>query len=80
MSETKAPEPAEYNIEGKMKWFSTVKGFGFIESPYGDIFIHKSVFKDARMEMVPVPGSRMYVAARRIDGRLRATRITHFSL
>ena len=80
MSETKAPEPAEYNIEGKMKWYNSVKGFGFIESPYGDIFIHRKVFAGAHLSMVPAPGMRINVAARRIDGRLRATRITHFSL
>lgn len=78
MSEAAAPE--EYNIEGTMKWFNTVKGFGFIESPYGDILIHKSVFKTSRLSMVPAPGMRIAVAACRVDGRLRATRITHFSL
>jgi CspA family cold shock protein len=28
-------------MNGKVKWFSNVKGFGFIESPVGpDIFVH----------------------------------------
>lgn len=80
MSDANVSEPAEYTIEGTMKWFNTVKGFGFIESPYGDILIHKSVFKSARQLMVPVPGARINVVAQRIDGRLRAIRITHVSL
>jgi len=80
VSDANVSEPAEYTIEGKMKWFNGVKGFGFIESPYGDILIHKSVFRSSRLSMVPAPGMRIAVAACRVDGRLRATRITHFSL
>lgn len=28
---------------GKVKWFSTAKGFGFIEGADGDVFVHYSV-------------------------------------
>ncbi len=26
--------------KGKVKWFNDKKGFGFIESPDGDVFVH----------------------------------------
>ena len=32
----------ESRIEGKVKWFNDKKGFGFIESPKGDVFVHFS--------------------------------------
>jgi len=28
--------------KGKVKWFNDKKGFGFIESPDGDVFVHFS--------------------------------------
>jgi CspA family cold shock protein len=27
---------------GKVKWFSDAKGYGFIETPDGDVFVHHS--------------------------------------
>lgn len=27
---------------GKVKWFSDSKGYGFIETPEGDVFVHHS--------------------------------------
>ena len=80
MSDVKESEPAEYNIEGTMKWFNAVKGFGFIESTFGDILIHKSVFQSSRLSMVPAPGMKIAVTAYRMNGRLRAIRVTDFSL
>lgn len=29
--------------EGKVKWFNEKKGFGFIETSQGDVFVHYSV-------------------------------------
>jgi CspA family cold shock protein len=30
---------------GKVKWFSDAKGFGFIETAEGDVFVHHSVIE-----------------------------------
>jgi cold shock protein len=33
--------PIEYETTGKVKWFDNIKGYGFFESEYGTIFIHR---------------------------------------
>ncbi|MFW5755530.1 MAG: cold-shock protein [Tangfeifania sp.] len=36
-------------MEGKVKWYDAVKGFGFIHSEDGkDIFVHRSGIKDSQ--------------------------------
>lgn len=30
---------------GKVKWFNDAKGFGFIETPEGDVFVHHSAIE-----------------------------------
>jgi len=30
---------------GKVKWFNDAKGFGFIETPEGDVFVHHSAIQ-----------------------------------
>ena len=32
-------------VTGKVKWFNDAKGFGFIETPSGDVFVHHSVIE-----------------------------------
>jgi CspA family cold shock protein len=32
-------------VEGKVKWFNEKKGFGFIETSQGDVFVHYSVIE-----------------------------------
>ncbi|OGX09087.1 MAG: cold-shock protein [Omnitrophica WOR_2 bacterium GWA2_47_8] len=31
--------------KGKVKWFNAKKGYGFIESPSGDVFVHFSAIQ-----------------------------------
>ena len=31
---------------GQIKWYNKKKGYGFVESPQGDIFIHHSFFSE----------------------------------
>jgi len=33
-------------MTGVVKWFDKKKGYGFVESPRGDVFIHHSSFKN----------------------------------
>ncbi len=32
-------------IEGRVKWFNDAKGFGFIETAQGDVFVHHSAIE-----------------------------------
>ena len=32
-------------VQGKVKWFNDAKGFGFIETPEGDVFVHHSAIQ-----------------------------------
>ena len=36
-------------MQGKVKWYNAVKGFGFIHTDEGkDVFVHRTGIKDAR--------------------------------
>jgi cold shock protein len=36
-------------MQGKVKWYDTVKGFGFIHTDEGkDVFVHRTGIKDAQ--------------------------------
>lgn len=61
---------------GKVKWFDTKKGFGFIERQSGgDIFFHVSGLKDRAATSVPNGATVEYDV---IEGRkgLQATNVT----
>lgn len=41
-------------MNGKIKWYNRVKGFGFIESENGqDIFVHRTGLSNAYDELMP---------------------------
>jgi len=60
-------------VSGKVKWFSDEKGYGFIETPEGDVFVHFSVIegdgfrslrKDQEVELEVTQGPKGRQAAR----------------
>ena len=38
-------------LDGKFKWYSENKGYGFVETDDGDVFVHAQVLK----KVVPIP-------------------------
>jgi cold shock protein len=39
-------------MQGKVKWYNAVKGFGFIHTDEGkDVFVHRTGIKDARVKL-----------------------------
>jgi len=38
-------EGSKFMAKGKVKWFNAKKGYGFIESPSGDVFVHFSAIQ-----------------------------------
>jgi CspA family cold shock protein len=67
-------EPVE--VRGTVKWFNTVKGFGFITPADGphDAFLHLSVLRDAGYEELQ-PGATVLCEVVNRDKGLQVTRI-----
>ncbi len=70
-------ESAEpFEVRGTVKWFNTVKGFGFITpaDEAHDAFLHLSVLRDAGHEELQ-PGATVVCEIVRRDKGLQVTRI-----
>jgi len=68
-------------INGTIKWFDSVKGYGFIASDdgKGDILVHFSILKDIGRRMLPEGTTVKCLAADRPKGR-QAVKIIEFDL
>ena len=70
--ETKSIESPETTFEmtGRVKWFNTVKGFGFLtpNNEPGDIFLHLSCLREAGHEYVAEGVSVTCIVVRRSKG------------
>ena len=61
-----------------VKWYSTTKGYGFLDTKdddLGDIFIHAEVWKKKGLAEVPKPNTPVLVEAIRLGSKLRATEV-----
>ena len=61
--------------KGRIKWFNDSKGFGFIESAEGDVFVHITTLKKCNIHKV-VEGEEVEFEANRRDKGLQATKVT----
>jgi len=68
-------------INGIIKWFDAVKGYGFIssEDDKGDILVHFSILKDIGRRMLPEGTSVKCLSADRPKGR-QAVKILEYDL
>ena len=68
-------------ISGSIKWFDSVKGYGFIspEDDLGDILVHFSILKDIGRRMLPEGTAVKCLSADRPKGR-QAVKILEFDL
>jgi cold shock protein len=64
-------------VSGKVKWFDSQKGFGFLESYIGDILIHISIILEFRIKTL-FEGDILEVETICSQSRLRATKIVRF--
>ncbi len=68
-------------VNGTIKWFDSVKGYGFIspEDDKGDILVHFSILKDIGRRMLPEGTTIKCLSADRPKGR-QAVKILEFDL
>lgn len=68
-------------VNGSIKWFDSVKGYGFIspEDDKGDILVHFSILKDIGRRMLPEGTAVKCLSADRPKGR-QAVKILEYDL
>ncbi len=68
-------------VKGAIKWFDSIKGYGFIapEDDKGDILVHFSILKDVGRRMLPEGTSVKCLSADRPKGR-QAVKILDYDL
>ena len=64
---------------GTVKWFDAVKGYGFIATDDGDVLLHKTVLRDAGLQLV-YEGATILCEAIRRDKGLQAQRIIEIDM
>ncbi|MFQ5348044.1 MAG: cold-shock protein [Rhodothalassiaceae bacterium] len=84
LGERRSPETAgedAVEVEGVVKWFDAVKGYGFIvpDDGGGDILLHFSVLRDAGRRSVPEGTTVACEAVTRAKGR-QAVRVLRLDL
>lgn len=63
-------------MQGKVKWFNNQKGFGFIETSDGDIFVHFSAIKSTEGFKSLKEGEEVtFDTEKQDDGRIRAINV-----
>jgi CspA family cold shock protein len=74
-------ESAAETINGTIKWFDPVKGYGFIATTdgVGDVLLHMSCLRQAGHEMVPEGAKIVCEAVRRAKG-LQASKVIDIDL
>lgn len=62
-------------LRGTVKWFNDAKGFGFIENPSGDVFVHYSVIESGGFKTLK-DGEEVEYQLEQGDKGLHAKRVT----
>ncbi len=64
---------------GPVKWFDSVKGYGFIVTDAGDVLLHKTVLREAGVQLVH-EGTTVVCEAVKRDRGLQAQRIIELDI
>lgn len=62
-------------LRGLVKWFNDAKGFGFIENPSGDVFVHYSVIESGGFKTLK-DGEEVEYELEQGDKGLHAKKVT----
>jgi len=61
-------------VRGKVKWFNDAKGYGFVETPDGDVFVHHSAIEAEGFRTLQ-EGQEVEVEIGQGDKGLKATKV-----